>query len=83
MFWTQNPQNFRAFGAIFLLFNYFLSRFTMFFAPETVVSALVFKKIAPAAQNFLFQPFCACVESAIAACKFENCLGSSCFMNNS
>ena len=27
MFWTQNPQNFRAFGAIFLLFNYFLATF--------------------------------------------------------
>ena len=63
MFWTQNPQNFRAFGAIFLLFNYFLGRFTMFFAPETVVSALVFKKIrACGAKKSFPNVLCMCRE---------------------
>tara|TARA_B100001167_G_scaffold74331_1_gene44227 strand:- start:314 stop:496 length:183 start_codon:yes stop_codon:yes gene_type:complete len=41
----------------------------MFFASETIVLALVFMFFRACGALFLFQTFCACVESAVAARK--------------
>jgi hypothetical protein len=54
----------------------------MFLVPEMIVLALAVHVFRACGALFLFQTFCACVESAIAACKFEKCLCSSRFMNN-
>ena len=41
------PKNFRAFGAISLLFTAIFKLFSMFFTPETVVLTLVFQFLEP------------------------------------
>ena len=58
---VQNPKKNRAFGAILLFFlttfYYFLAYLPCFYAPETLVLALVFNFFAPAAHFFFSKRF--------------------------
>ena len=81
-FLVQNPKIFAPSARFYYLFYYYFGLFTMFLVSEMIVLALVFFFFRACGALFLFQTFCACVESAIAACKFEKCLCSSRFMNN-
>ena len=80
------PKNSRLRRDFTTFLNYFVLLFRILFAMFLCTRNACFSSciqfFRACGALFIFQTFCACVESAIAACKFENCLGSSRFMNN-
>ena len=81
----KTPKFFAPSARFYYLFHYFLllfCLFIMFLCTRNACFSSCIHFFRACGALFLFQTFCACVESAIAAYKFENCLGSSGFMNN-
>jgi len=82
---SKIPKNFAPSARFYYFFNYFLllfGLFTMLLCTRNACFSSCIQFFRACGALFLFQTFCACVESAIAACKFENSLDSSRFMNN-